>query len=183
MTQSCLALNASFEPLRLVSTQRAIRLVLQGKAEVVEADEKTVIRSEKQAIPKPLVIRLVKFIKIPVRFRRKVTNTFLFARDRYTCQYCGRKDKELRGREVLNRDHIVPRSRGGDNTWENCTTTCSTCNSKKDNRTPAEAGMKLLSTPTEPHMVSLMWSVRRLTPMQSKYIEMFYGADVLAALR
>lgn len=180
--QACLALNASFEPLRLMPMKRAIRLVLQGKAEVVETDGQ-VIRSANRELPRPLVIRLVKFIKVPQRFRRKVSNTFLFARDLYTCQYCGRHRTQLKEREALNRDHIIPKSRGGDNTWDNCTTACTTCNSKKDDRTPQEAGLVLRSQPTEPHLVALMWSVRRLTPMQEKYIRMFYGEDTVRELK
>lgn len=183
MGHSCLALNASFEPIKMMPVKRALRLVLQKKAEIVEVDDTKIYRSANAEHPMPLVIRLVKFVKIPQRFRRKVTNTFLFARDGYKCQYCGRHQRELRGKECLNRDHILPSSRGGENTWENCVTACSTCNSKKDNRTPKEAGLKLLSVPTVPQLVALMWSVRRLTPMQAKYIEMFYGEDVVNALR
>jgi 5-methylcytosine-specific restriction endonuclease McrA len=181
--QSCLALNASFEPLKLIPMKRAVRLVLLGKAELVEGDPTEVIRSENRTLARPVVIRLVKFIRVPARFRRKVTNTFMFARDQYTCQYCGRHERELNRREGLNRDHVVPKSKGGENTWTNCVTACSSCNSKKDNKTPAEAHMKLLRVPTEPHLVALMWAVRRLTPLQAKYIELFYGAETVKALR
>ena len=95
MIVGCLALNASFEPLTMVPMRRALRLVLDGKAEIVEADSGQLVRSERLALPRPAVIRLVKFIHVPRRFRRQVTNTFLFARDRYRCQYCGRNINEL----------------------------------------------------------------------------------------
>jgi 5-methylcytosine-specific restriction endonuclease McrA len=111
----CLALNASFEPLTLVPLHRAVRLVLEEKAEIVEADQGRAFRSERTTLPFPVVIRLVRYVHVPRRFRRQVTNTFLFARDSYTCQYCGRHQRELRGREFLTRDHILPVSRGGEN--------------------------------------------------------------------
>ena len=103
----CLALNASFEPLTMVPVRRALRLVIDRKAEIVEADG-SVVRSERLAIPRPAVIRLVKFVHVPRRFRRQVTNTFLFARDNYRCQFCGRTQQELKHRECLTRDHLVP---------------------------------------------------------------------------
>ena len=114
---SCLALNASFEPLTIVTTRRAVRLVLDGKAELLESDAGRVFRSEDRVVPCPAVIRLVRYVHVPYRFRRQVTNTFLFARDDYTCQYCGRRKSELKGRQFLTRDHIRPLSRGGLNSW------------------------------------------------------------------
>jgi 5-methylcytosine-specific restriction endonuclease McrA len=78
----CLALNASFEPLTMVPMRRALRLVLDGKAEIIEADSGRFVHSERLTLPRPAVIRLVRFIHVPRRFRRQVTNTFLFARDR-----------------------------------------------------------------------------------------------------
>lgn len=179
----CLALNASFEPLTIVPYRRAVRLVLDGKAEILEADSGRRFRSERSVIPCPAVIRLVRYVHVPYRFRRQVTNTFLFARDDYTCQYCGRHRNELRGRQFLTRDHIVPTSRGGENRWDNVVTSCSTCNNRKGGRRPSEAGMRLLAEPTEPNYVHLVWVVRRVTRTQAKYIRMFYGEDALAFLR
>ena len=80
-SMSCLALNASFEPLTIVPTRRAIRLVLDRKAEIIEVDEKRFFRSATERLPCPSVIRLVRYVQVPRRFRRQVTNTFLFARD------------------------------------------------------------------------------------------------------
>src|SRR3990170_8800651 len=121
----CLALNASFEPLTMVPVRRALRLIIDGKAEIVETDGDGVVRSISVSVPRPAVIRLVRFIHVPRRFRRQVTNTFLFARDGYTCQYCGRGIRQLRHRESLTRDHVVPLSRGGTNAWTNVVTACS----------------------------------------------------------
>jgi len=178
----CLALNASFEPLTMVPMRRALRLVLDGKAEIIEADAGRFVHSERLTLPRPAVIRLVRFIHVPRRFRRQVTNTFLFARDRYRCQYCGRTAAELRPRESLTRDHLIPMSRGGTNDWTNVVTACSPCNTRKGNRMPEEIGMHPLTAPVEPHFVHLSWAVRRLTPTQSKYIKLFYGEDTLHQL-
>ena len=182
MVVGCLALNASFEPLTMVPMRRALRLVLDGKAEIIEADAGRVVRSERLEIPRPAVIRLVKFIHVPRRFRRQVTNTFLFARDRYRCQYCGRAAAELKPRESLTRDHLLPLSRGGTNDWTNVVTACSPCNTRKGKRMPEEIGMHPLVPPVEPHFVHLSWAVRRLTPTQAKYIRLFYGEQVLHQL-
>ena len=146
----CLALNASFEPLTVVPARRAVRLVLDGKAEILEVDGDRRFRSERSTLPCPSVIRLVRYVHVPRRFRRQVTNTFLFARDGYACQYCGRHRSELRGRQFLTRDHIVPTSRGGSNRWDNVVTSCSPCNNRKGNQLPSEAGLRLRSTPSEP---------------------------------
>ncbi|HKV50046.1 MAG TPA: HNH endonuclease [Gemmatimonadaceae bacterium] len=182
MVVGCLALNASFEPLTMVPMRRALRLVLDGKAEIIEADAGRFVHSERLSLPRPAVIRLVRFIHVPRRFRRQVTNTFLFARDRYRCQYCGRTAAELRPRESLTRDHLIPMSRGGTNDWTNVVTACSPCNTRKGNRMPEEIGMHPLTAPVEPHFVHLSWAVRRLTPAQSKYIKLFYGEDTLHQL-
>ena len=154
----CLALNSSFEPLTMVPLRRALRLVIDGKAEIVEADHEALVRSERLAYPRPIVIRLAKFIHVPRRFRRQVTNTFLFARDRYTCQYCG---KTLNSGE-LTLDHVIPRSRSGETTWENLVACCHPCNNKKGNRTPEETGMRLARQPkpfslhTSRHLMRLL---------------------------
>jgi 5-methylcytosine-specific restriction endonuclease McrA len=131
----------------------------------------------------PLVIRLVRYVQVPRKFRRQVTNTFLFARDRYCCQYCGRHRQELRGREFLTRDHVIPLSRGGANSWTNVVTACSQCNNRKANHLPRELGMRPMQPPAEPNYVELVWAVRRVTPVQAKYIRIFYGEDVLKILR
>ena len=178
----CLALNASYEPLTILPVERALRLVFDRKAEVLEADDARIFRSARERVAAPLVIRLKRFVHVPRRFRRQVTNTFLFARDGYRCQYCGRHKAQLRGREFLTRDHVLPLSRGGGNTWDNVATACSGCNNRKASHLPEEIGMHLLHRPTEPNYVELVWAVRRVTVVQAKYIAMFYGEEVLAAL-
>ncbi len=179
----CLTLNASFEPLTLVPVRRALRLVIDGKAEIVERDGRRVVRSARLTVPRPSVIRLIRFVHVPRKFRRQVTNTFLFALDQYSCEFCGRSEPELGFRECLTRDHLLPLSRGGTNDWANCVTSCSSCNTRKGNRLIEESGMVLLSVPVEPHFVYLTWAVRKLTPIQGKYIRMFYGRETLEQLQ
>jgi 5-methylcytosine-specific restriction endonuclease McrA len=166
----------------MVPLRRALRLVIDGKAEIVEADRLSLVRSERQAFPRPAVIRLTRYVHVPRRFRRQVTNTFLFARDDYQCQYCGRRSSELKTRESLTRDHLIPMSRGGTNEWSNVVTACSSCNTRKANRMPSEIGMHPLHVPVEPHFVHLSWAVRRLTPIQAQYIRTFYGEETLREL-
>ena len=149
---SVLVLNASFEPLSVVSVQRAIVLLLKEKAEVVEAAE-DVLRSEHLTLPVPLVIRLVYYVRIPHRVSLPVTRRALLVRDRYTCQYCGAQP----GRQELTMDHILPRSRGGKTTWENVVAACKACNGKKGNKTPAEANMTLLNQPTKPRYFAMAY--------------------------
>ncbi len=182
MIAGCLALNASYEPLTMVPLRRALRLVIDGKAEIVEAETDHPVRSERRAYPRPAVIRLTRFVHVPRRFRRQVTNTFLFARDDYQCQYCGRPSTLLKPRESLTRDHLIPMSRGGLNEWTNVVTACSSCNTRKANRLPDEIGMQPLRAPVEPHFVHLSWAVRRLTPIQARYIRVFYGEATLHQL-
>jgi 5-methylcytosine-specific restriction endonuclease McrA len=179
----CLTLNASFEPLTMVPVRRALRLVIDGKAEIVEADATRTVRSARLSLPHPAVIRLVRFVHVPRKFRRQVTNTFLFARDDYTCQFCGRRERDLGFRECLTRDHIVPLSRGGTNEWTNVVTACSSCNTRKGNRLPEECGFVPRAVPAVPHFVHLAWAVRRLTPIQERYIQLFYGRETVTQLR
>jgi len=167
----------------IVPARRAIRLVLDEKAEILEQDAQRAFRTVRTEHPCPLVIRLVRYVQVPRRFRRQVTNTFLFARDGYACQYCGRHKRELRGREFLTRDHVLPISRGGGNSWENVVTACSSCNHRKGNRLPREAGLRLATRPAEPNHVQLVWAVRRVTPIQAKYIRMFFGDDAVPVMR
>jgi 5-methylcytosine-specific restriction endonuclease McrA len=145
-----LVLNATYEPLSVVSIKRAVVLLLKEKAELVEAAEAW-LRSENLSIPVPLVIRLVYFVRIPRRISLPVTRRTILARDHYTCQYCGITPP----RHKLTLDHILPRSRGGKTTWENVVTACERCNGRKGSRTPLEANMKLLSQPKRPRYIAI----------------------------
>lgn len=147
---SVLVLNASYEPLNVVSVRRAVILLLKDKAELVEAVE-AVLRAERLALPTPSVIRLVTYVRVPHRLRVPVSRRGVLARDRFTCQYCGTSP----GRSLLTIDHVVPRSRGGPKRWENLVAACARCNRRKGGRLPDEAGMRLLSKPQSPRFVAL----------------------------
>lgn len=144
-THQTLVLSQSFEPVKIVSWQKAITLFFLGKVEVIEEYDHD-IKTTSLVIKVPAVVRLKEAFrrhKKPVKFSR----INIYGRDKYTCQYCGKKKKSI---SELTYDHIVPRSRGGKTTWLNIATCCADCNRKKANRTPAEAGMKLLKDPVQP---------------------------------
>jgi 5-methylcytosine-specific restriction endonuclease McrA len=143
-------LNASYEPLNVVSVRRAVVLLLKEKAQVVEAAEST-LRSECVSLPMPTVIRLVAYVRIPHRWHVPVSRRGVLARDAYTCQYCGSQP----GRASLTVDHVVPRSRGGVKTWENLVAACAPCNRRKGGRLPQEVGMHLVSPPSQPRYIAL----------------------------
>jgi 5-methylcytosine-specific restriction endonuclease McrA len=139
-----LVLNASFEPLNVINWKRAMKLVFLGKVEVLEESDR-LVHSSRLSVRVPAVIRLVRF----VRFRRwdvKFSRVNIYARDRHRCQYCG---VELSAKE-LTCDHVVPRSQGGTTEWTNIVTCCGRCNRKKGDKTPAQAGLRLLKNPTRP---------------------------------
>lgn len=131
---SALVLNASFEPLSVVSSRRATCLVLSDKAELLE-DDGTLLRSERMSFPSPSVIRLRYMVKVPYVRRASMSRRAIFARDDHRCQYCGDRADSI--------DHVLPRSRGGAHTWENVAAACRPCNLGKRDRTPEEAGMQL----------------------------------------
>lgn len=145
-----LVLNASYEPLSVVSVKRAIVLLLKEKAELVEAAE-AYLRAERRAFRVPLVIRLVCYVRIPAHLSLPLSRRTVISRDHYTCQYCGCQFN----RSDLTLDHVLPRSRGGPTTWENVVAACRTCNQRKGNRTPDEAGYVLLSAPRRPRYIAL----------------------------
>jgi 5-methylcytosine-specific restriction endonuclease McrA len=136
-----LVLNATYEPLTVVPTRRAVVLVVGNKAELVHAREQR-WHSERLTVPVPTVIRLRRYVRVPYRRRIALSRRAVFARDLNRCQYCGDGAENL--------DHVVPRSRGGTHTWENVVAACRPCNTRKGNRTPVEAGMALRIPPTPP---------------------------------
>jgi 5-methylcytosine-specific restriction endonuclease McrA len=143
-----LVLNASFEPLCVVPTRRAVVLVLKQKAEVLHATDRE-LHSERQSFPEPSVIRLTYFVKVPFRTRAALSRRAVFARDRHRCQYCGTAAENI--------DHVVPKSRGGLHEWENVVAACRPCNARKEDRLPHEVGMALRRKPTVPR--ELTWII------------------------
>jgi len=149
--ESVLLLNASFEPLNVIGWQRAIKLVVLDKAEVVEVSDRHV-RTVTRQVPVPSVVRLTTF----VRFKRreaKFSRRNIYTRDGHRCQYCGLR---LPAGE-LTCDHVVPRSRGGRTEWSNIVTCCVPCNRRKGGRTPSEAGVRLIRSPAQP---TWLWGVQ-----------------------
>lgn len=142
-TGQTLVLNASYEPLNIVTDSKAIVLILSGKAESV-LDSDRLCASATDVMMFPSVIRLKYMVNVPRMREVPLSRRALFQRDNFTCQYCGTKPHKL---EV---EHVFPRSRGGRNRWENVVTACRDCNAHKRDRTPEEAGMKLLTKPYAP---------------------------------
>jgi len=142
VNQPVLVLNQNYEPLNMCRARRAVVLVYAGRAEMLE-DGSGFIHSISYAFPIPSVIRLSGMVKRP-RQKRKLTRLEVFNRDQFTCQYCGKQERQL------TLDHVIPRYRGGGHTWENVVSACIACNRHKAGRTPKEAGMRLVCYPSIP---------------------------------
>ena len=138
-----LVLNQNYEPLNICRARRAVVLIYEGKADMLE-NGSGFIHSVSDTFPLPSVIRLPYMIKRP-RPKRRLTRLEVFNRDRYICQYCSKESRQL------TLDHVIPRYRGGQHTWENVVSACIRCNRRKAGRTPQEAGMKLIRRPSPPH--------------------------------
>jgi 5-methylcytosine-specific restriction endonuclease McrA len=136
-----LVLNASFEPLCAVTPIRAVTLVAGARAEIL-APGAGVIRSVSTVLPRPAVVRLLRYVRVPYRERVPLTRRALMARDDRTCQYCGRPGATV--------DHVLPRSRGGQHVWENVVVACGSCNHTKADRLLSELGWTLARVPGVP---------------------------------
>lgn len=161
-----LVLNATYEPISVVSLRRAIVLLLKDKAEILEAAERR-IRAANVSIPAPVVIRLVYYVRVPRQLSIPLTRRALLLRDNYTCQYCGDKPPK----SELTVDHVLPKVRGGVTVWENVVCACKACNLRKGARTPEEAHMLLRSRPERPRYLAIV--IMAHTPAHqswSKYI-------------
>ena len=138
-----LVLNATYEPINVCTVRRAVVLLLKEKAEMIERSEWQ-LHSATSTMSRPMVIRLVTYVRIPRdTHRRKITRRAVFARDDWTCQYCG-------SRSNLTVDHVVPRSKGGPSSWENIVASCAPCNRRKGSALPRQAGMHLARQPSTP---------------------------------
>ncbi len=140
-----LVLNADFTPLNVTSMVRGYVLVQKGKAEILKTSE-TPILTGMSEIVRPLIIRLLNFVKYRLK-AVKIKRERIYKRDGWKCVYCESKKN-------LTIDHVLPKCRGGKNTWSNLVTCCSSCNARKNDKTPEEAGMRMLTTPTEPNIFS-----------------------------
>jgi 5-methylcytosine-specific restriction endonuclease McrA len=141
--QTVAVYNADYRVLTHVTWQEAVRLLLRGSVYVIERHSPAVhIHSPSTMIELPISVALHQYVHVPYRPANRVTRDGVLARDGYTCAYCGGYGDTI--------DHVIPASRGGQDTWINLVAACSPCNGRKDDRTPAEAGMRLLWEPYEP---------------------------------
>ncbi len=136
-----LVLNASYEPINICGARRALVLVLKGVASPEEFSQ-TLLHSARYVMKLPSVIRLLEYRRIPHQ-TRALSRKNILMRDRYTCQYCLRTLPSC----DLTLDHVIPRARSGETTWENLVACCHPCNNRKGGRTPEEAGMRLTRQP------------------------------------
>jgi 5-methylcytosine-specific restriction endonuclease McrA len=143
---NALVLNATYEPLCVVSARRAVVLVLSDKAEVVH-DSGGRMHSARLTVAVPSVVRLTTFVRVPVRRRAPLNRRAIFARDGGRCQYCAAPAESI--------DHVVPRSRGGQHIWENVVAACRLCNTRKRDRMLTETTMALRKRPMAPR--ELTW--------------------------
>jgi 5-methylcytosine-specific restriction endonuclease McrA len=151
-----LVLNASYEPINICAARRALVLILKGVA-LAEELAPAQVHSARQALNVPSVIRLLEYRRIPHQ-TRALSRKNILMRDRYMCQYCQR----VLPSGEMTLDHVIPRSRHGETAWENLVACCHSCNNRKGNRTPEEAGMKLMRLPrpfslhTSRHLMRLL---------------------------
>lgn len=145
MNGHVLLLNQDYSALTVCSVERAVILVLLRKAEMVEALPDRFVRSPSTRVPWPSIIRLKAFVRVPYK-RVMLSRKNVLRRDKHRCQYCGNK-------RDLTVDHVLPKSRGGRDTWENLVAACNRCNNRKGDRTPDEAAMPLARRPFRPSYV------------------------------
>jgi len=166
-----LVLTPSFLPHKVVSWERAIIMFFSHKVEIVDSYDED-LRSPSLTMKMPAVVRLKKHpsgMKRSVKFSR----INVFTRDGFRCQYCG-SPKRM---NELNYDHVVPRHLGGRTTWENIVSSCYPCNGRKANRTPEQAGMKLLRSPHVPKTLPLVpprLDPREVPPVWAEWVRGFF---------
>lgn len=156
LVRPVLVLNSTYEPVNVCSTNRAIVLLLKGKAETVEAGAH-LIRSERAALATSSVIRLNYYVRLPRAEGRRLSRRAILARDGFRCQYCG-------STHHLTIDHIVPRSRGGLTSWDNVITCCAACNVRKGACLPSEVGMKPSRRPRPPAPGDFVLASHKVVP-------------------
>jgi 5-methylcytosine-specific restriction endonuclease McrA len=159
-----LVLNASYEPLCVVSTRRALVLVLDEKAELVTSTGGA-LRSPTVAFDEPSVVRLLSYVKVPYRARVALNRRAVFVRDGHRCQYCGAGAENI--------DHVVPRSKGGTHTWDNVVAACRPCNARKEDRLLSETHMRLRRPPSAPTgRIWMLLAMGTLRPDWEPYLQL-----------
>ena len=148
LSRAVLVLNQSYEPIHVCSARRAIVLVFRGRAEVVETLDIN-IRSVSAVFPVPSVVRLDFYIRVPPK-QFTLSNRNILKRDSFQCQYCGTTSGPM------TVDHVLPKTRGGSDSWENMVCACLKCNNRKGDRAPEQAGVKLARRPRRPNHVTFI---------------------------
>ncbi|HOP07945.1 MAG TPA: HNH endonuclease [candidate division Zixibacteria bacterium] len=149
MNRSVLMLNQNYEPLTVCSARRAVVLLFSGKAEMIETADGLQIHTVSTSYPVPSVVRLWQYCKVPYK-KIMLTRKNILTRDGHRCQYCGTT------RGPMTVDHVIPKTLGGGDTWENLVCACTRCNNRKSDRTPEQADMKLRRTPTRPTLIAFL---------------------------
>ncbi|MCC9166569.1 HNH endonuclease [Pontibacter harenae] len=148
MSDKVLILNQDYSAIAVCSAHKAFLLVYLQKAEAVSNSKGAFLRSITHVYPVPSVIRLQRYVRVPY-CGIALSRHNIMRRDNYCCQYCG-SDKNL------TLDHLLPRCRGGETNWQNLVTACSRCNTRKGDRIPEEAGLKLMKKPFKPSLLSFL---------------------------
>lgn len=161
-----LLLNATHEPLAVVTGRRALILILAGKAESVEDRIAAAARSERLVVQIPAVVRLNRYVRVPYRPATSVTRAGVLRRDARSCAYCGAKGDTI--------DHVIPRSRGGKHSWENCVACCSRCNTRKADRLLEELGWQLPFKPGPPRRSAggQFWLIDESDPAWARWLDL-----------
>lgn len=149
LNSKVLVLNQNYEPMSICNAKKAIILLFLGKAELIEESRGKAVRSVSMSMPFPSIVRLSVYIQVPYK-KIILSRKNILRRDGHICQYCGRGDV------TLTVDHIVPKARAGEDTWENLITACVNCNNRKGDRTPDEAHMTLFRRPMKPNHVAFI---------------------------
>lgn len=161
-----LVLNQNYEPMSITNAKKAIILIFLGKAEIIEEYDHLFVRSVRLSYRLPSIVRLTRYISVP-RKRIVLSRKNIIKRDNHQCQYCGVKVGPF------TVDHVKPKDRGGEDTWENLVCACIKCNNKKRNRTPEEANMRLLKRPQKPsHIFFIRYVIGKLDERWKPYLFM-----------
>jgi 5-methylcytosine-specific restriction endonuclease McrA len=144
-----LILNQNYEPLSVCNVKKAVVLLILGKAELIERSDGRLLHSVSMTMPFPSVVRLSIFVRVPYK-KIILSRKNILRRDNHRCQYCGRGDVPL------TVDHVIPKARGGEDSWENLVTACVACNNKKGDRAPDDAKMPLLRKIMRPNHVTFI---------------------------
>jgi 5-methylcytosine-specific restriction endonuclease McrA len=153
-----LVLNATYEPLCVVPSRRALTLILDDKAEMLHSTDRS-FHSERIVVAEPSVVRLSYFVKVPYQARVSLNRRAVFARDGHRCQYCGASAENI--------DHVIPRSKGGLHAWDNVVASCRPCNTRKRDRLLEDSGMRLRRRPAVPR--ERTWMLLASTTVRSDW--------------